>query len=151
MKLFNLPVGTLVPSNLAFTETDASQIKAFIESILSFCGGKTNDTWICGMIVLVIELPKWSGSTVRLSWPIVWLDRLRKKKIASRLAFLRFTFHWFLYCSNWKYQKYARCLTSQIAGLFHFKDKNIKRKKCALTWITVTRNGKIVWKHGPST
>ena len=29
----------------------------------------------CGMIVLVIVLPKWSGSTVRVAWPLVWLER----------------------------------------------------------------------------
>ena len=58
MKLLNLTVGRLVTSNLAFTETDASQIKYFIESILFFCEGKTNGTQICGMAVLVIVLPK---------------------------------------------------------------------------------------------
>ena len=64
IKLFNSSVGRLVPSNLAFTEADASQIKSFIEAILFFCESKTNCTRICGMNILVIVLPKCSGSTV---------------------------------------------------------------------------------------
>ena len=31
------------------------------------------------MNILVVALPKWSGSTVRVAWPPVWLDRLREK------------------------------------------------------------------------
>ena len=66
MKLFNSSVGRLVPSKLAFTEADISQLKSFIEAILFFYEGKTNGTRRCGMTVLVIVLPKWSGSTVRV-------------------------------------------------------------------------------------
>ena len=44
MKLFNSSVERLVPSNLAFTEVDGSQVPSFIETILFFCEGKTNDT-----------------------------------------------------------------------------------------------------------
>ena len=58
MKLFNSSLRRLVLSNLAFTEADTSQIKFFIEAILFLCEGKTNDTRICGMTVLVIVLPK---------------------------------------------------------------------------------------------
>ena len=65
MKLFNSSVRRLVPSNLAFTEADASQIKSFIEAILFFC--ETGGTRICGMTVLIIALPKWSGSTASLA------------------------------------------------------------------------------------
>ena len=85
MKLFNLFVGRLVKSNLAFTEADASQIKSFIEAILFFCEGKTNGTRIGGMILLVILLSKSSGSTVHVAWPLVWFDRLWKKNTAEPL------------------------------------------------------------------
>ena len=49
----------------------------------------------------------------------------------SRRAFLRFTFHWYFHCSNWKYQKYS---ISQNVDIFHFIDngffmKNHIRKK----------------------
>ena len=64
MKLFSSSVGRLVPSNLAFTEAKAFQIKSFIDAVLFFCEGKSNGTRICGMNVLVIVLLKWSGSTV---------------------------------------------------------------------------------------
>ena len=69
MKLFNLSVGRLVTSNLAFAKADASQIKSFNEAIFFFCKGETNGTRICGMTVLVIVFPKWSGSTVCMAWP----------------------------------------------------------------------------------
>ena len=75
MKLFNSSVGRLVPSNLGFTEAEVSQIKS-IEAILFFCEGKTNDTRMGGMTLLVIVLPKWGDSIVRVALTLVWLGRL---------------------------------------------------------------------------
>ena len=76
MKLFNSSQERLVPSNMAFTQAEASQIMLFIEAIFFFCEGKTNGTRKCGMAVLVIMLQKKSGSTVLVAWSPVWLDRL---------------------------------------------------------------------------
>lgn len=58
MKLFNSSQERLVPSNMAFTQAEASQIMLFIEAIFFFCEEKTNARRISSMTVLVIELPK---------------------------------------------------------------------------------------------
>ena len=41
----------------------------------------------------------------------------------SRLAFLLFTFHWYLPCSNQKYQNTHVVSINQIADFLHFNDK----------------------------
>ena len=87
MKLFNSSVGRLVPSNLGFTGAETSQIKS-IEAILFFCEGKTNGTRMGGMTLLVIVLPKWGDSIVRVALTLVWLDRLRKKILQAGIYIL---------------------------------------------------------------
>ena len=90
MKLFNLSIGRLVPSNLAFTEADASQIKSIIEAILFFCEGETNDTQICSMTILVILKPKWSSSAMLVAWPLMaWSIHLFPVEVGARGFYAR--------------------------------------------------------------
>ena len=69
-----------------------------------FCEEKTNGPRICGMTVFVIVLPKWSGSTVRVAGPLVWLDRL----------FVAWTFTEKKYCVPSARPVITHCKTVQI-------------------------------------
>ena len=151
MKLFNLFVGRLVKSNLAFTEADASQIKSFIEAILFSCEGKTNGTRIGGMTLLVILLSKSSGSTVHVAWPLVWLDRL----------FVVWSFMEKKYC--WTFKKKSQSQLSRHfpekpfqAPKIIFKSPNLigqkfdKRKRLKFTFLTVPTFQVLVRGSSPS-
>ena len=75
--------------------------------------------------ILLLEI-LYKFRTIKLIYPAPTYVRFRLMWIQmfciSRLAFWHFIFHWYLQCSNQKYQKYARCFNQ--SNYRYFNDKS---------------------------